>query len=139
MASKEDLYVTTLMRQASDLAQTGCKLDEEGKLGNAMKHYDEAIMTMDCILSQIPPSAEAWKVLLDLRSQYSNRLVSLDFRIFGCFLAKGERPYQQIARMRQLQRVGYGTKFLSFVDIDPLSSILRLFSTINRKKFDTWK
>ena len=75
MASKDDIDVTSLVRQASDLAQTGCKFDEEGKLGNAMKHYDEAIIIMDSILSRIPPSAEAWKVLLDLRSQYSNRLV----------------------------------------------------------------
>lgn len=75
MASTKDIDVRDLMRQACDISQTGCKFDEDGRLREAMKHYDEAIIIMDCILSQIPATADAWKVLLDLRSQYSNRLV----------------------------------------------------------------
>ena len=69
--------VISLAKEARDLAETGCKFDEEGKLGKAIKLYDEAIILMDNILSEIPPNADAWKVMLDLRSQYSNRLVRI--------------------------------------------------------------
>jgi hypothetical protein len=74
MATKE-IDLPSVLRTASDLANSGCKFDENGKLADAMKAYDEAIMLMDGVLGEIPPSAEAWKVLLNLRSLYSNRLV----------------------------------------------------------------
>ena len=67
--------LTKLLRESSDLAQAGCRFDEEGKLAPAIKAYDEAIILMDSVLTEIPPTEDAWKVLLELRSQYSNRLV----------------------------------------------------------------
>lgn len=75
---KEMIDVTELLRQSSELVQSGCRFDEEGKLGQAINAYDEAIILMDSVLTEIPPRADAWKVLLNLRSIYSNRLVKIN-------------------------------------------------------------
>lgn len=78
-SGKKEVNLAKSLHESSDLVQAGCQFDEEGKLTQAIKAYDEAIIIMDSVLTEIPPSADAWKVLLDIRSQYSNRLEKIRY------------------------------------------------------------
>jgi hypothetical protein len=64
----------SLTQEALDLASVAVHFDQEENYVGAYDYYDKCILTLDEILSKLPPMSSQWQKCIDLRNQYDDRM-----------------------------------------------------------------
>lgn len=70
-------YLMKQLLKAKEIAICGVNFDSTHCPHDAIKCYDEAILILDEVLSQIQSTEEVWKLLMEYRERYSSRIVIL--------------------------------------------------------------
>ncbi len=70
-----NLYIMTQTAKAKELAVNAVHYEKDGNITEAIVSYDESILFIDDVLSQIPPTSDAWKLLMGYREKYNDRMV----------------------------------------------------------------
>jgi hypothetical protein len=73
----DDADLLQLTHEALDLATAACHFDKEENFVGAYDYYDKCILNLDEIMGKLPPTTSQWRKLMDLRTQYDDRMDQL--------------------------------------------------------------
>lgn len=73
----ETAEILQLTQEALNLANVAILFDKQDNFVGAYDYYDKCILNIDEVMSKLPKSSNQWMKLMDLRSQYDDRMDSL--------------------------------------------------------------
>lgn len=68
------IEIFNLMSEVLNLAKVACHFDRNHNYVGACDYYDNCILTIDEVLNNINPESENWKLLMEMRTKYEDRM-----------------------------------------------------------------
>eukprot|EP01039_Chlorochromonas_danica_P019639 gene19639-23806_t len=69
--------ILQLTQDALNLANVACHFDKIENYSGAYDYYDKCILSIDEVMSKLPPSSAQWHQLNVIRAQYDDRMDTL--------------------------------------------------------------
>jgi hypothetical protein len=127
--------LTAILEEALSLANIACQYDKLQNFVLACEYYDKALLCMDEVLNRLPPRSDEWAQLLQMRTEYDERMEkireteSLNFNLAALTLGvsgKGEDKFRR-KRLAFIDEARFDeTNMQSPIFVPPDESDLRL-------------